>query len=129
MIDKRLSAFILALFLCVLVIQCGASPLDNAVAGSFIEISSGEAKIKAGCFLPIISYRALNLDVGLIGDISSAQTTLGISCDIRRISEEWGLEYHLADDWVIGSYGYYQLSEKNFCYGFYVGKRFNIGKE
>ena len=121
MIKKRLCALIL---IGILTAQCAASPLDNAIAGSFIEISSGEPKIMAGCFLPVVSYRNLNMDVGLIGDISSAQTMLGLSCDLKKISEEWGLEYHLADNWVVGSYGYYSLSEKDWRYGFYVGSKF-----
>ena len=125
MIKKRLYTLIL---IGILTAQCAASPLDNAIAGSFIEISSGEPKVMAGCFLPVISYRALNLDFGIIGDISSAQSTLGISCDTRKISEEWGLEYHLADNWVVGTYGHYQFDEKDWCYGFYVGSKFNLAR-
>lgn len=97
-----------------------ASLLDNAVAGTFID---NKGKVQAGFFTSIISYRSINLDVGLIGNINSAQTMCGVSCDLRKISEEWGLEYHLSENWVVGAYGHYQLDERDFSYGFYIGSK------
>lgn len=99
------------------------NPVKNMIAGSFLELSGDHPRVLAGVFMPVISYRSLNLDVGAIGDITQAKTMLGLSVDIRKLSEEWGLEYHLDDRWRVGAYGHYSLDEDELNYGFYVGSK------
>lgn len=108
------------LFLLSVAIVCSATPL----AGTFISLD--DPQVLGGVIYPVLSYRFLNADIGIIaGDLENVIPLIGLSIDLRTFASEHNILFHFSDDIRIGSYVNWTEKEQ-WIYGIYIGRKFAI---
>jgi len=105
-------------------LETGFTELKAAI---FYDFNS--EKTYAGGTIPIVSYKVLSLEAGVIGDSTETLPLLGLSVDAKKVAEYFGIDWQLLKYTSGGVFGARDFDDSNdaWMYGVYAGLAIPIG--